>query len=157
MSEKSEVRPVDEAAALFMEGYACSQAILLAYAPGLGLNKPEATRLGAGFAAGMHLGGMCGAVSAAIMVLGLALGGDDCASREGRARLAGSVCEFADRFMERVGALNCPEIIGCDLRTPEGMAMAHERHLFETTCLGVVRDAALILDEVLAEADRPAA
>jgi hypothetical protein len=41
------------------------------------------------------------------------------------------------------------------LLTPEGMAEAHERHRFQTTCLGAVRDATLILDEVLLEAARP--
>ncbi len=146
---------VDEAAALFRQGRACSQAILLAYAPDFGIGMREATRLGAGFAAGMQAGSMCGAATGSIMVLGLALCGEDCATREGRARVAGPVRTFVDRFVEKVGALNCPEIVGCDLLTPEGMATADERRLFETTCLGAVRDAALILDEVLAEAGRP--
>ena len=140
---------VDDAAELFGQGYACSQAILLAFGTSYGLDSDEATRLGAGFAVGMHLGEMCGAATGAIMVLGLARGGESCATREGRAELAVPICAFADRFVEKSGSLDCADIIGYDLRTPEGMAATHEQHLFETVCLGVVREAALILEDML--------
>ena len=140
---------VDEAGALFLSGHACSQAVLAAYAPVLGLDADAAVRLAAGFAAGMRLGGTCGAVTGAIMVLGLALREGDCATRDGRAALAAPMRAFTDRFAETMGSLDCPGILGCDLRTPEGMAAAEREALFETVCVAAVREAARILEDMI--------
>lgn len=140
----------EDAVALFGRGFACSQAVLLAHARALSLDEDQAMRIAAGFAGGMRMGEACGAATGAVMVLGLALCGDECAAREGRADVARAVGRFAVRFRERVGALDCPDIIGCDLRTAEGMAVAQERNLFATRCAPAVRAAAEILDEMLA-------
>jgi len=139
----------DDAGDLFRGGYACSQAILVAYAPLVGLEAGEAARLAAGFAAGMRLGSTCGAVTGAIMVLGLALCEGDCAAPDRRAALAVPIRAFTDQFAEKVGALDCPGILGCDLRAPEGMATAEERGLFDTVCVDAVRQAARILEEMV--------
>lgn len=52
--------------------YNCAQAVLVTYAQEMGLTEEEAFRLGANFGTGMHLGSTCGAVTAAMMVLGMA-------------------------------------------------------------------------------------
>ena len=140
---------VDAAAAFFRSGHACSQAVLLAWAPEYGLDAGLAARLAAGFAAGMRLGDICGAATGAIMVLGLATCDDKCVTREGRAPVASATEAFAEKFRERMGALDCPDIIGCDLRTPEGRAVAQEQALFATRCVPAVRAAAEILEEML--------
>ena len=67
----------------------------------------------------------------------------------GRAAVAASVTEFAERFRERSGSLSCPDILGCDVRTPEGMKMAWEKDLFATTCSKAVRDACEILADMV--------
>ena len=139
-----------EAVDLFLAGHACSQAVLAAYAPALGLDLDVATRIAAPFAAGMRLGEACGAATGAFMVLGLALCTEDCVVREGRATIAASVSEFADRFRERCGSLDCPDIIDCDVRTPDGAKMALEKGLFVTKCAPAVRVACEILEEMLA-------
>jgi C_GCAxxG_C_C family probable redox protein len=137
------------ATSLFSRGYACSQAILVTYAPALGLDPAQAVRLAAPFAAGMRQGEACGAATGAFMVLGLALCDEDCVTREGRAAVAAAVSEFAEKFRERVGSLDCSDIIGCDLRTPEGMKTALDEGLFATKCAPAVRVAAEILDDML--------
>ena len=141
---------VDDAAELFRRGHACSQAVLLAFAPDYGLDPAQAARLAAGFAAGMRLGDVCGAATGAFMVLGLAVCGDDCVTREGRMPVAVAVGKFSELFAARTGSLDCPDIIGCDLRTPEGMATAREDRLFATRCAPAVRAAAQILEDMLA-------
>ena len=55
-------------------------------------------RLGAGFGGGMNLGGMCGAASGAIMVLGLALCDSTCDTGEGREPITAAVQEFAESY-----------------------------------------------------------
>jgi len=139
----------DDAARLFREGHACSQAVLLAWAPEFGLDPGQAARLSAGFAAGMRLGEACGAATGALMVLGLALCGDDCVTREGRSVVAAANATFAERFRARTGALDCPDIIGCDLRTPDGAATARDQELFASKCAPAVRVAVEILEDML--------
>ncbi|HET6497304.1 MAG TPA: C-GCAxxG-C-C family (seleno)protein [Thermoleophilia bacterium] len=146
----------DDAHDLFRGGCACSQAVLMAYAPIIGLDAGAAAKLAAGFAAGMRSGGTCGAVTGATMVLGSALCEGDCATRDGRDVLAAPIRAFTDRFAEKMGALDCPGILGCDLRTPEGMASAEQEGLFDTVCVDAVREAARILEDVISVAQADA-
>jgi len=140
---------VDKAEELFRAGHACSQAILMAWAPDYGLDAGRAARLAAGFGAGMRVGSVCGAVTGAFMVLGLAVCGQDCVTGEGRTASATANATFAERFRERVGCLDCPGIIGCDLRTAAGKATAQASGLVAAKCAPAVRAAAEILTEML--------
>ena len=51
--------------------YNCCQAVLVTFADRLGLTPEQANALGAHFGSGMRHGSTCGAVSGALMVLGL--------------------------------------------------------------------------------------
>lgn len=139
----------DAAVDLFRRGHSCSQAVLLAFSPDLGIDPATAARLATGFASGMRIGGACGAVTGGIMVLGLALAGDDCVVRSGRGKVAEAVSEFGRRFRERNPSLTCPGIMGCDVRTPEGALRARELDLHATVCAKAVRDAAELLEVML--------
>ena len=52
--------------------YNCCQSVLVPFADLCGLDKETAFRLGANFGSGMRHGSTCGAVTGALMVLGLA-------------------------------------------------------------------------------------
>ena len=56
---------------------------------------------------------------------------------------------FAAAFKALHGSLRCPGLLGLDIGTAEGMALAREKDLFKTLCAAYVRDAAEILEEVL--------
>ena len=59
----------------FLEGYNCSQAVLLAFSDRTGLDKETAARLASSFGGGLaRMREVCGAVSGAAMVLGLVRG-----------------------------------------------------------------------------------
>ena len=141
---------VEEAVRLFEEGYSCSQAVLAAFSPAYGLEVERAIRVASGFGSGMRLGGTCGAVTGGIMLLGLAHGDAEVATREGRARVTEAVDAFTGRFRERVGALDCPAIMGADVRVPEEREAAMGQGLVALRCVPAVRTAAEILDEMLA-------
>ena len=136
----------------FLGGYACSQAVLAAFAPDLGLDENLATRLGAGFGGGFgRLGYVCGAVSGAVAVLGLALGsgvGSDVGNRE---KVYLAVQDFCRRFAARCGALDCRTLLGRDICSPEAFAAVRQANLFRTVCPNFVRAAAEILEELLKE------
>ena len=63
--------PVDVASSRFSEGFNCSQSVLVAFAPELGLDADAALRVSAAFGGGMgRLGDTCGAVTGALMAAG---------------------------------------------------------------------------------------
>lgn len=65
----------DQAAALFEEGFACSQAVLATFCERFGLDRHIGLKLAEGFSGGIGRQGLtCGAVTGALMVIGLRYG-----------------------------------------------------------------------------------
>jgi len=143
------MRDVNEAVALFMEGCACSQAILVVYGRRFGLDKETALRIASGFAGGMRMAETCGAVTGAIMVIGLYRATAESTTAKLREPVYQAVKEFAAEFERRNRTLICRDLLECDIRTAEGMQAAKERNLFKTICPKMVEDAAEILESVL--------
>ena len=141
----------DQAVDRFRGGCACSQAVLSAYSERFGLDERLALRVAAGFAGGMRRGATCGAVTGAYMVLGLAHAGADCDTLVGRQTVYAAVRSFGEQFRERNGSLECRELMGCDISTPEGHQRAVEQLLFVTRCPAFVRDAVELVAELLPE------
>ena len=139
---------VDLAVARFGKGHSCAQAVFSVFAEQLGLQYETAVKISAGFGGGMGLGNVCGAVTGAIMALGLKYGGIDPKAKGQTSKL---VREFTDRFKAQHQFLNCRELLGCDLSTAEGRQLAKEKKLHSTVCNGIVTDAARILKELLAQ------
>ena len=137
------------AVAHFASGCNCAQAVLASFAEGLGLDVPTAIRLGTGFGVGMARGGACGAVSGAVMVLGLAGGGGGPGAAAAKAATYARAREFYDQFIDRHGSLICRDLIGLDPSVPEGLEQARREMRFETICVKLVSDAAAILEIML--------
>jgi len=111
------------------------------------VNQDQALRLASGFGGGMRIGGACGAATGAVLALSLRYGGDGSAGS--REMIAAAVERFYARFVDEVGATDCPAILGCDFRTEQGKAVMEEQGLRESICLEAVRAAASILAEML--------
>jgi C_GCAxxG_C_C family probable redox protein len=131
----------------FDKGHSCAQAVFSVFAEQLGVEHEAAARVSAGFGGGMGMGSICGAVTGAIMAIGLKYGGTDPKAKAHTAKL---VREFTDRFKTQHQFLTCRELLGCDLSTPEGRRLSKEKKLQATVCNGLVADAAKILQELLA-------
>jgi C_GCAxxG_C_C family probable redox protein len=141
---------VEKATSLFAAGFSCSQSVLGAYAERYGLPREVALRLADPFGGGLGgLGKTCGAVTGAIMVLGLALGrrvaDDDAAKLATKARVQALV----SRFEAHYGTSVCRDLIECEIDTPEKLQAAHARGVFDRVCAPLVRATAEILEEVL--------
>jgi C_GCAxxG_C_C family probable redox protein len=140
----------DRAVAYFRRGFSCSQAVAATFAPDYGLDEPTALRLSQPFGGGIaRRADWCGAVTGAFLVIGLKYGRVRPAAAAARDRTYALVQEFISRFAAIHGPLKCRDLLGCDIGTPEGQSKAHELKLHETTCEGLVRDAADILEEIL--------
>jgi C_GCAxxG_C_C family probable redox protein len=91
----------------------------------------------------------CGAVTGAYLALAAKHGMSDGADQPAKDKTYALVQEFARRFKERHGAVDCRDLLGVDLSAPGGLQLAQERQLFSTRCSELIRTAAEILDEIL--------
>ena len=101
-----------------------------AFAEQMGMDFETAVKVASGFGGGMGGVPVCGAVVGAFMALGLKYGET---APEGF-KTAPLIEEFADRFKAQHQSINCRDLLGCDLRTPEGRQTAKEKNLFATVC-----------------------
>jgi len=83
------------------------------------------------------------------MVIGLKYGRTRAEDVETRDRAYTVVREFVDEFQTRNGSIVCRELLGFDIRTAEGLALASEKYL--DICPGFVQDAAEIIEQVLVQ------
>jgi C_GCAxxG_C_C family probable redox protein len=140
----------DCAVALFKEGFSCSQAVLAAYGKQFDLQQELALRIAGAFGGGMgRMGETCGAVTGAIMVIGLKFGCTTAGDLKARENAYAVVREFVQRFKERNVSVLCRYLLDCDISTPEGMKRAKEEGLIKQACPKFVKDAAEILDQLI--------
>jgi len=142
---------VDEAVRCFEGlGFNCCQSVLSTYGGELGLDRDSALRLGTAFGSGMaRIGDTCGAVTGAMMVLGLKYGRtrvEDTDARENTYRL---VDELVTKFKARNESIMCRDLLGCDPGSPEGQAFLKETGRHMIVCPKLIRDIAEILQEIL--------
>lgn len=140
------------AAANFLSGCNCCQAVLMAYADVLGLTQEQAAMVAVGHGGGMgRLRLHCGAFSAAVMLAG-AIEGSDGAKKEHRPQTYARVQEIHRRFIEVNGTVSCAELLGRagvpEAPTPEERTPEYYR---KRPCERVIRSACKIIDELLAE------
>ncbi len=134
---------------LFLSGYNCAQSVLLSFADDLKFSKELAQKLAAGFGGGMgKQQETCGAVTGAIMVLGLLRGEEVNNNEELKAAAYGSVKELSRDFISAYKTTQCRELIGCDLNTPEGSEKFKEEKIMENVCAGCVRKAVEIVEDL---------
>lgn len=96
----------------FLQGYNCSQSVVLAFKDLIGIDESTATKLASPFGGGMgRLREVCGSVSGMVIVLGLLYGYDTPERGEVKATLYERVQEVAKEFEERNGSIVCRELL----------------------------------------------
>jgi C_GCAxxG_C_C family probable redox protein len=140
---------VDRTVDLFASGLNCSQAILTVLGEPYGLDSKLSARLGRPLGAGMgRLSLTCGALTAAVLVLGLAK--DDRDEGEARKVTYSNVQELFRRFEALHGTTECRSLLGADMSTVEGLKKVQDEKLVSKLCPAFVRSAAEILEKLLA-------
>jgi len=142
---------VERTVACFKDGLNCTQAVLSTYGPHYGLDREQALKVAGAFGSGMGMGETCGAVTGALMVIGLKhtrVKGGGLFSKE---RTRDLTREFTARFKARNKTTMCRELLGCDPGTEEGVKTAQKEKHFKKRCPTFVQEAAEILEEILKE------
>ena len=141
----------EQAKELFLSGNNCAQSVLISFAEDLKFSKELALKMAAGFGGGMgKQQETCGAVTGAIMVLGLLKGEDVNNNDELKASAYGAVKDLTRDFVAEYKTTNCRELIGCDLNTPEGSAKFKDDKIMENVCADCVKKAVQIVEDLTA-------
>ncbi len=131
---------------LFLSGYNCAQAVLLAFDDVTGLDRQTAARLASSFGGGMgRLREVCGAVSAAFMVAGLTGGYDDPKAREEKAAHYAEIQALANDFKQENGSIVCRELVGLNADGSPVPAPRTAEYYKKRPCADLVADAARML------------
>ena len=121
----------------------CAQAIFATYGPHVGLQKINndlCMNIAAAFGGGINLtGNVCGAITGALMVLGLKYG-------KNFQELILISNQLLDEFRALHGSIICRELIGHDLFGDENMSRAFKEDV-SRKCIKCVNDAAQLLEK----------
>lgn len=132
----------------FAEGFNCAQAIVAVYSEKYGLNKDTALKLSGGMGGGFRSGEICGAVSGAVLVVGLKYGQYIAGDMESKANCAKKTREVIDAFKAQNGCLVCRDLLGCDTSTSEGQDYFKNNNLSKKICIGLIESSVTILDKL---------
>lgn len=140
----------EKATQFLQQQYHCSQALFGAFADDLGLDLKTAFKISTCFGGGMRQGGLCGCISASLLVLGMAMGFYDAQDREQEVYGNKKTDEFIKRFTEQMGGcINCREILGRNISKPEDMAIIRKEGLILKSCPHIIDLSIDILEEML--------
>ena len=134
----------EKAEELFKGGFNCAAAVLAEFCEDYELDTELALKLANGLGAGFGEGEICGAVSAAILVVGLKYGQhiqEDVGTKQ---NCYAKTTQFIDAFKEKHGAFTCRDLLAGLSEFSEEEAVGERRRL----CTGFVKSAVDILEEL---------
>lgn len=140
---------IEKSANYFKNGFNCSQAVLATFAGDWDLSEEMALKVATLFGGGARKGEMCGAVSGALMVLGLKFGHYHYNAPEEKGNAYMIAEEFMNRFIERNGTVVCRELLGYDVSKQEDMVKIKELDLFKSICPKMIHCATEIVEQML--------
>ena len=136
----------DKVKKLFQGQIACSQATFVVYGEHLGLGKVDkdtCMKIASAFSGGIaQTGNVCGALTGALMALGLKYGGKNWEKVDDVSK------ELLKEFKSLNGSILCRELINHDLNTAEDIKQAFEKGTFNN-CQKFVDDVSMMLDKLI--------
>ena len=123
-----------KALGMFKQTFNCAESVLTGVAVELGVEYDLIPKIASGFGAGISRHGeTCGALTGAIMALGIKYGRTT-PDNVAKGLLYAMVEELWDGFQNEFGFVTCNELTGCQMITEEGMNDFKTRDLHNTLC-----------------------
>ncbi len=140
----------EKAISLFRDNFNCSQAVLASFASDYGADPNMLLRIATPFGGGMgRQQKICGAVTGALMVLGLRYGKGLDDPDEKKQHTYEMTVKFMDEFTAMNGSVVCLDLLqGLNMNDPDDRKKIDELKLFTTSCEKYVRDAVTILGKL---------
>jgi C_GCAxxG_C_C family probable redox protein len=141
---------------LFYKGYNCSQAVVAAFSDIIGIDEKAMLKIASSFGGGMgRMREVCGAVSGALIVLGLLYGYSDTDYEKKKEHYA-LVRRFASEFKEETGSIICREMLsGIVSDTTEDPEKRTEEYYKKRPCRNIIELSAKIVDKIILEKGLP--
>ena len=133
---------VKKAEALFTGGCNCAQAVFTAFADEFGMDEELAKRLATGLGGGVgRMREVCGAVSAAAMVIGMRLGPD-------KMKAYPAIQDFCAKFKAEAGSIVCRDLLEGTGATTGGAPEARTPEYYrKRPCVELVKLAAALISK----------
>ncbi|MCR4424584.1 MAG: C-GCAxxG-C-C family protein [Firmicutes bacterium] len=149
MDERTKI-VVESAKRHFESGFNCAESTLLGVAEYLGIRSPSVQSLATGFGGGMGRSDLlCGAVTGAIMGIGLAVDHRSPEDQDGKERVYTLTRKFIEAFVAKYGSCMCTTLAGYNLSTPEGLQGFRDSGAHMNVCPKFVGDAVAIAASLL--------
>lgn len=135
----------------FLEGYNCSQAIILAFKDVLPGDIDSILKMAVPFGGGIsRLRKTCGAFSAIVMILGLLEGYTTNETGEVKQKLYEKVQNLANKFEEKNGSIDCFALLKIPNQKQDSIPSERTSEYYKKRpCPDIIANAADILEEYL--------
>ncbi len=134
---------IEEIKKLHADGFNCAQIVFGSAAEELGLDIHTARLVSALFGGGMSCKEVCGAVTGALMALGLKYGNSKAGEMDLKERSKAMAVEFMSQFKEKHGSYLCGELLS-NYPVPEGDVETKQK-----CCTELIADGIRLLYEKL--------
>jgi len=141
----------EQAVMYFKSGYNCAQSVYMAYADLFGMSQEMAARIASPMGAGMgRMREVCGTVSGAALVTGLAIPCDNPSDIAAKTRCYALVQKIAERFRQENGSIICRELLGiAPIKESPVPSPRTDAYYKKRPCVELVRMSATFLGEEL--------
>jgi C_GCAxxG_C_C family probable redox protein len=135
----------------FKTGFNCAQSVLTPFGDQFGLTEDHCLKMACAFGAGMgRQQHTCGAVTGALMVLGLHFGKGKMDDNSKKLLTYEKTVEFMNAFKEKHGSVNCLDLLdGLHMALPEESKEIEARELYRVRCTRYVSDAVHITEKLI--------
>lgn len=139
------------ALATFANSYNCSQSVFCVFAPDFGISKDLSLRLAGPFGGGIaRRQETCGAVTGALLALGLRYGKGENGSEDDKKRAYEVAQHFIKDFETEFGSIVCLQLLDNNqMDTDEGATAIAKEDMFRTRCAKYVKFAVERTEEYL--------
>ena len=142
--------PKEKALTCFQNNFNCSQSVLCALSHRTGLSEDASLKIATAFGTGIARNQLvCGAVTGALMAIGLKHGMGLDSALENKKNTYNIANDFIDEFKVKHKSIVCLDLLGVDMNTPEGQKKFERENLIVTKCGCFVADAAEIAEKYL--------
>ncbi|MEG0570650.1 MAG: C-GCAxxG-C-C family protein [Oscillospiraceae bacterium] len=140
----------DEAKALFLQGYNCSQSVLLAFADDIGVDKETASLLALGLGGGVgRMREVCGTILGASMVLGVVIARKNPKDIEAKKEVYAAVQKLSEQFKEQNGSIICRELLGTLADSGATPSVRNAEYYKKRPCSDLVKCTAELLEKMI--------
>ncbi len=138
---------------LFVEGYTCSQSVLMAFADDIGLDQTLAAKISCGFGGGMGgLRSVCGAVTGMFMAANMLYGFETPDNQQHKTQHYAGIRALAEQFTKSHQTLICEELLAnLPGKLSQNPSVRDDEYYKIRPCALYVEDAVKILEAYMAE------